>query len=107
MRHDPAIAQFRGALAVELRAQGMTYADIADALHYGHRSAARKATMRTIRERAGTAVDVYRVQRYLDLEDVTRRSVPPALRGDARALARCLRASRERVNLFAGSHAHV
>jgi len=107
MRHDPAIAQFRGALAVELRAQGLTYADIADVLQYRHRSSARKATMRTIRERADMAVDVYRVQKYLRLEDDTRGSLPPALRGDARALARCLRASRERVNLFAGSHAHV
>ncbi len=77
MRHDPATARFRGALAVELRVQGMTYAEIADTLHYRHRSAARKAAMRTIRERADMAVDAYRVLRYLDLEDVQNASTVP------------------------------
>lgn len=107
MRHDQAIAKFRGALAVELRAQGLTYSEIAEALDYRHRSAARKAAMRTIRERADVAVDVYRVHRYLDLEDIGQKSFPAALKGDPRALARCLRAAQDRLDLFGGARANA
>lgn len=104
MRHDPAVARFRGALAVELRVQGLTYSEIAETLDYRHRSSARKAALRTIRERADVAVDVYRVHRYLDLEDIGQRSFPAALRGEARALARCLRAAQERIDLLGIAH---
>jgi hypothetical protein len=107
MRHDQAVAKLRGALAVELRAQGLTYSEIAETLDYRHRSSARKAALRTIRERADLAVDVYRVNRYFDLEDIGQRSFPAALKGDARALARCLRAAQERVELFGGARANA
>ena len=95
-----ATARFRAALAVELRVQGFTYEELAQTLGYSHRSAARKAVMRALAERVGVAVDLYRVQRYLDLEEATERSMPLALTGDTRALARCLRSSSERIELF-------
>jgi hypothetical protein len=94
---DVAKARFRGALAVELRMQGCTYDELAEILGYTHRSAARKAVMRTIAERAHVAVDVYKVQRYMAAEELHQRSWPAALRGDARALARCLNAMGERM----------
>lgn len=84
---------------MELRMQGFSYSDLAETLGYTHRSSARKAVMRTIKERSDLAVDLYRVNRYLACEDIHRRDYPLALRGDARALARCLRASGERVSL--------
>lgn len=105
MRHDAAMARFRSALAVELRADGMTYADVAATLGYTHRSAARKAVMRALAERTGIAVDLYRISRLLDLEDTHERNFRPALAGDARALARCLRASSERIDLLGLNHA--
>ena len=105
MYNDQAKARYRGALAVELRMQGYTYDELAEILGYTHRSAARKAVMRTIKERANVAVDAFRVHRYLEIEDVHRRSLPAALKGDPRALARCLRASDERTELFGLSRA--
>lgn len=79
--------------------QGRTYHELANILGYTHRSAARKAVMRTIEERCDAAVDAYRVHRYLACEDIHRRDFPLALQGNARALARCLRAARERTSL--------
>ena len=99
MARDMAKARYRGALAVELRMQGCTYDELAEILGYTHRSAARKAVMRTIKERADIAVDVYRVERYWAAERTHQQSWPAALRGDARALARCLRSFDERVFL--------
>lgn len=89
---------------MELRMRGYTYDELADTLGYQHRSSARKAVMRTVKERADLAVDLYRVHRYLVCEDILRRDFPLALRGDARALARCLRASGERMELHAGGY---
>ena len=60
---DIAKARFRGALAVELRMQGCSYDELAEILEYSHRSSARKAVMRTIKERSDMAVDAYLVQR--------------------------------------------
>ncbi len=99
MAANDSMARFRGALAVELRMQGMTFDELAEVLGYTHRSAARKAVLRTIKERADVAVDVYRVQRYLEMEDIHKKSWPAALRGDPRALARCLRAMSERASI--------
>jgi len=64
-----------------------------------HRSAARKATLRTIKERADVAVDMYRITHLLDFEDAHARNYGPALTGVARALACCVRAMDERVML--------
>lgn len=99
MRYDSAAARYRGVLAVELRMEGWTYDELAQLLGYTHRSAARKAVMRTIKERADVVVDAYRLQRYLESELVHRRSWSMALKGDAKALARCLRAAKERATL--------
>ena len=74
--HDQAKARYRGSLAVELRMRGLKYG-----------------------ERADVAVDAYRVDRYLQAEATHARSWPPALAGDPRALARCLRAMDERSDL--------
>ena len=97
---DMAKARFRGALGVELRMQGCTYDELAVILEYSHRSAARKAVMRTIKERSDMAVDAYRVQRFLATEDTLGKSLPAALKGEPRALARCLRCIDERAMLF-------
>ena len=85
---------------MELRMQGCTYDELAVILEYSHRSAARKAVMRTIKERSDMAVDAYRVQRYLATEDTLGKSLPAALKGEPRALARCLRCIDERAMLF-------
>jgi len=100
MYHDRAKARYRGAQPVELRMQGLKYDELAEILGYTHRSAARKAVMRTIKERADVAVDAYRVDRYLQAEATHARSWPSALAGDPRALARCLRAMDERSDLL-------
>lgn len=97
MSHDMALARYRGSVAVELRMQGMTYQELAEALGYTHRSAARKAVMRTIKERADMAVDAYRVQRFLELEERHRRSWVDALRGRPHAIKKCLKAADERL----------
>lgn len=100
MPHDLALARYRGAVAVQLRLEGMTYQELAEALGYTHRSAARKAVMRTIQERADMVVDAYRVQRYLELEERHRRSWVDALRGRPKAISACLKAADERTWLL-------
>lgn len=100
MPHDLALARYRGAIAVQLRLEGMTYQELAEVLGYTHRSAARKAVMRTIQERADMVVDAYRVQRYLELEDWHRRSWVDALRGRPKAINTCLKAADERTWLL-------
>lgn len=100
MRYDTAMARFRGVLAVELRAEGYSYDDLAEILGYTHRSAARKAVMRTLASRTDIAVHSYLVNRLLALDQDHRRSWVPALNGDSRALARCLRVGQERINLL-------
>jgi len=99
LSHDLALARYRGAVAVQLRLEGMTYQELAETLGYSHRSAARKAVMRTIKERADMAVDAYRVQRFLDLEESHRRAWIEAIRGHPGAITRCLKVSDERLRL--------
>ena len=82
-----------------LRLEGLTYQELADALGYSHRSAARKAVFRTIKERSDMAVDAFKVMRFLELEERHRKSWVEALKGHPRALDRCLKAADERVAL--------
>ena len=97
MARDMALARYRGAVGVQLRLEGYTYQQLAETLGYSHRSAARKAVMRTIQERADMVVDAYRVQRFLELEDRHRQSWVDALRGRSIAIKRCLDAADERL----------
>ena len=99
MRADTALARYRGAVAVQLRLEGYTYEELAQTLGYTHRSAARKAVMRTIDERAHMAVDAFRVMRYLELDDLQRRSWASALKGNHTSIKRCMNAGSERLRL--------
>jgi len=96
---DPALARYRGAVAVQLRLEGHTYEELAVTLGYTHRSAARKAVMRTIKERADMVVDAHRVMRWMELEELHRRSWVDAIRGRTWAVNAYLRAADERVFL--------
>lgn len=97
--YDRARAEYRGALGVELRMQGYSYDDLAELLGYADRSGARKAVMRAVRARRNHAVDLYRIHRMYACEDIERLQWPRAMRGDARALAKVLRAGLERAEL--------
>ena len=99
MARDAALARYRGAVAVQLRLEGLTYQELAEALGYSHRSAARKAVFRTIKERADMAIDAFKVMKYLELEERHRRSWVDALSGKAGALDACLKTADERVSL--------
>jgi predicted transcriptional regulator len=92
MRGDPVVARWRGVQALELRARGWTYSEIAKELGLSHRSAARKAAVRVLRERAGVAVDVYRVAELLQTDFALSQSWDAALSGDDRAIAVCAQA---------------
>ena len=99
MPHDMALARYRGAVAVQLRLEGHTYEELAATLGYTHRSAARKAVMRTIKARADMVVDAYRVHRYLELEEQHNRAWVDALSGRPQATKSCLKAADERLLL--------
>lgn len=99
MYYDRARAEYRSALGVELRIQGHSYEELAELLGYADRSGARKAVMRAVKSRRNHAVDLYRIHRMYVCEDIQRLHWPRAIRGDARALAKVLRAGLERVEL--------
>ena len=100
MAHDKALARYRGAVGLELRLRGMTYADIAEVVGYYDKSGARKAVHRCITERAAMAFDAYRVERFLELEDIQRKGWADALQGQPAATRRLLAASDERLTLM-------
>lgn len=99
MRYDKAIAKYRGAVGLELRLRGWTYEEIAEAVGYYDKSGARKAVYRCITERADMAFQSYRVMRFLELEDLQRRSWVDALAGSAQATNKVLKAADERLSL--------
>lgn len=100
MAHDRALARYRGAVGLELRLRGLTYAAIAEIVGYHDKSGARKAVHRCISERAGMAFDAYRVQRFLELEDIHRKRWADAIAGRPAAAKRLLDAADERLTLM-------
>ena len=96
MATDRARAQYRAAVAVELRMAGADYDEIARELGFAGRSGAWTAVQRALRQRSASAVDRYRMVRYAELEDIHRRWWPAALAGDLSAMGRVLAASSER-----------
>lgn len=77
----------------------MTYADIAEVVGYYDKSGARKAVHRCITERAAMAFDAFRVQRFLELEDIQRKGWADAIEGNPVAIKRLLNAAEERLSL--------
>lgn len=100
MAHDKALARYRGAVGLELRLRGWSYSDIAEAVGYYDKSGARKAVHRCITERAAMAFDAFRVQRFLELEDIHRKGWFDAIEGHPRATKRILAAADERLSLM-------
>jgi hypothetical protein len=100
MAHDKALARYRGAVGLELRLRGWSYSDIAEAVGYFDKSGARKAVHRCITERAAMAFDAFRVQRFLELEDIHRRGWADAIGGHPAATKRLLDAADERLSLM-------
>lgn len=100
MAYDRARARYRGAVGLELRLRGLTYAAIAEIVGYHDKSGARKAVHRCISERAAMAFDAYRVQRFLELEDLHRKGWADAIAGRPAATKKLLNAADERLTLM-------
>jgi hypothetical protein len=100
MGHDRARAAYRRAVAVELRTQGHSYAEIAEILEFRDRSGAWRCVMRALEGRELTAADRYRVIRLSELEHQHRAAWLKAKGGDFAAIDTVLRAADERIKLL-------
>jgi hypothetical protein len=100
MAHDKARAAYRRAVAVELRTQGFSYDEIADALQYRDRSGAWRAVAKALSERQATAVDRLRMVRFAELEEEHRTAWRQAKSGDFRAIDKVMRCADERLTLL-------
>lgn len=100
MGHDRARAAYRRAVAVELRTQGYSYDEIAEALEFKDRSGAWRCVNQALRERQMTAVDRYRIMRLSELESEHRLAWSKARLGNFRAIDAVLRAADERLDLL-------
>lgn len=100
MSRDKARAKYRKAVAVEMRIQGFSYAEIAETLEFKDRSGAWRCVMRALEEREVTAVERYRITRYAQLERDRQRLWAQAELGDLDAINRIAHGIGERSSLL-------
>jgi len=85
---------------VELASQGLTYAEIAEAVGYANKSSARKAVVGALSERSVEAVEHLRSVESERLDALQASIWDAALAGDIRAVEGALRIINARVNLL-------
>lgn len=100
MGHDKARAAYRRAVAVELRTQGYSYDEIAEALEYRDKSGAWRAVAKALTDRQATAVDRLRMVRFAELEGEHKAAWERAKGGDFRAIDKIMRCADERLVLL-------
>jgi hypothetical protein len=100
MGHDKARAAYRRAVAAELRTQGFSYDEIAEALEYKDRSGAWRAVMKAMNDRQVTAVDRLRMVEFAELTDEHRVVWQQAKMGDFKAIDQVLRCADSRLSLL-------
>jgi gamma-glutamyl:cysteine ligase YbdK (ATP-grasp superfamily) len=100
-RHrDRALASYRRARALELRAQGMDYAAIAEAVGYSHKASAYTAVAKALQAREAEDVDMLRRVVGDRLELLHEALWPKAKAGDVTAVMAVLRVMEEQCRLL-------
>lgn len=97
---DHALANYRAAVAVELRMAGAEYDEIARELGFANRSGAWKAVQRALKLRGASSAETYRSMTLADLDMLLNRNWRAAMSGNIDAVDRCLRATDQRSRLL-------
>ncbi len=100
-RHrDKALASYRRTRAVELRAQGLGYAEIARELGYANKGTAHKVISQALEAREANSVDLLRTLELERLDAIHAAIWDTAMAGDVRAVMPLLRISDARCRLL-------
>ncbi len=97
---NAALAGYRKARATEMALAGYDYDTIAIELGYANRSGAWKAVQRSLSQRTDKAVDAYRREQLVLLNQVMSAQWEDAVAGDVRAAQAVLRTIEQRVRLL-------
>ena len=100
MGYDKARAAYRRTVAAELRTQGFSYDEIAEALEYKDRSGAWRAVMKAMNDRQVTAVDRMRLVEFAEAMDDHRTAWVQAQDGDFKAIDKVLKSMDTRMRLL-------
>lgn len=96
---DRANVKYRQARAVELRREGLEYADIAKIVGYASKSGAWHAVQSALTKRTITAADHLIQHAYLELDRLQSKVWPAAMTGNVKAAGQCLQIMDRRIKL--------